>query len=64
MKRTLKNTLKKVFVLLLAVGFAFSAYGCKKGGKEQGVTNGIDNITVVLMNFEKSQNDKAKDENA
>lgn len=25
---------------------------------------GIDNITVVLMNFEKSHNDKAKDENA
>ena len=50
MKTTFKNTLKKVFVLLLAVGFAFSAYGCKKGGKEQGVTNGADNITVWTAN--------------
>ena len=51
MKTTFKSTLKKVFVLLLAVGLAFSAYGCKKGGQEPSdSTNGGDNLTVWTAN--------------
>ena len=57
MKTTFKSTLKKVFVLLLAVGLAFSAYGCKKGGKE----NGGDNLTVWTANSQVKVNRYSKE---